>query len=195
MTKKKSHIILASQSKQRRVLFNSLGLEFEIIPAEIDEQQVEYLTVSTKAENIARAKAEWVQKKYPQAIVIAADTFVVHAKKALEKPNDLEEASVMLRQQSGQWIDILTGFCYLDKPNQINFSMTAITRAKFRRLTEQEIDWYVRHNPVTTWSAAFSPAYPAGAALIVEISGSFTGFSHGLPIEELIPLLIKSAVI
>jgi predicted house-cleaning NTP pyrophosphatase (Maf/HAM1 superfamily) len=48
--------------------------------------------------------------------------------------------------------------------------------------------------PVTTWSAAFSPAYPYGMTLVARINGSFTGFTHGLPMEILIPLLRRSGI-
>ena len=113
----------------------------------------------------------------------------------MEKPKDLKEAKEMLEKQSGQVLTELTGFCYLDLVENIKFIKTVAVKIEFRRLSETEIDHYVATTPVLTWSAAFCPAYDSGASLIKSISGSFTGFTHGLPLEELIPLLQQSKVL
>jgi predicted house-cleaning NTP pyrophosphatase (Maf/HAM1 superfamily) len=65
------------------------------------------------------------------------------------------------------------------------------TKVTFRNLSEQEIDCYTKNEPVLTFSGSFSPAYPAGATLIKKINGSFTGFSHGFPVEFFLPKLQK----
>lgn len=187
-------IILASGSKQRKILFETLGLEFEIIPADIDEKAVPYSDLKSRAANIARAKAELVAKNNPDAIVIAADTYCVQDDKALEKPQDLEEAKKMVRLLSDSTAIAYSGYCYLDSSTGINHSGVSETTARFRPLSETFIEKYVSNNPVLTWSAAFSPAYHEGMALVDQISGSFTSFTHGLPLEVLVPLLQQSGV-
>jgi septum formation protein len=187
-------IILASGSKQRRLLFETLGLEFEIIPADIDEKAVAFDDLKSRAENIARAKAEEVAKNHPDAIIIAADTYVVKDGKALEKPQNLEEAEVMITDLSGDESMAYSGYCYLDLQANINESGVAETLTKFRRLSPEFIKHYVFSNPVKDWSAAFSPAYHEGMALVDSIEGSFTSFTHGLPLEIIVPLLQKSGV-
>lgn len=187
-------IILASGSKQRKLLFETLGLEFEIIPADIDEKAVPYSDLKTRAANIARAKAEIVAKNNPDAIVIAADTYCVQGDRALEKPADLEEAKKMVRLLSDSTAIAYSGFCYLDASAGINQSGVSETTARFRPLSEEFIERYVTNNPVLSWSAAFSPAYHEGMSLVDQISGSFTSFTHGLPLEVLVPLLQKSGV-
>ncbi|MFH1967316.1 MAG: Maf family protein, partial [Patescibacteria group bacterium] len=114
---------------------------------------------------------------------------------AYEKPATKKEAKQMLKEQSGKSGVCLTGFAYLDRANSIIFSQTAITQLVFRDLSAQEIERYVSQNPVTTWSAGFCPAFPAGLALISQVNGSNTGFSHGLPLEMLAPLLKKSKLL
>ncbi|MCL4208038.1 Maf family protein [Patescibacteria group bacterium] len=187
-------IILASGSKQRKLLFQTLGLEFEIIPADIDEKAVPYSDLKSRAANIARAKAELVAKNNPDAIVIAADTYCVQDDKALEKPQDLEEAKKMVRLLSDSTAIAYSGYCYLDASNGIDLSGVSETTAKFRPLSEAFINRYVANNPVLSWSAAFSPAYHEGMSLVDQISGSFTSFTHGLPLEVLVPLLQRSGV-
>lgn len=187
-------IILASGSRQRRLLFETLGIPFIVVPADIDEKAVPYSDLKSRSENIARAKAELVAKKYPDAIVIAADTYCVQGDEALEKPRDLQEAKQMVKSLSGNLAIAYSGFCYLDLSSQINHSGVSETKAWFRPLSQKFIDHYVEHNPVLSWSAAFSPAYHEGMSLVDKIEGSFTSFTHGLPLEELVPLLAKSGI-
>lgn len=185
-------IILASGSKQRQILFATLGLDFEIIPADIDEKAVLYQDPKSRAENIARAKAEAVAKDNLDSIIIAADTYCVQGEQILEKPGDLDEAKEMVKSLSGSKAIAYSGYCYLDQKNNIDVSGTSETTATFRPLSNEFIERYVNNNPVLTWSAAFSPAYHEGMALVDSIEGSFTSFTHGLPLEIIVPLLLKS---
>ncbi len=130
-----------------------------------------------------------------QGIIIAADTFGVFQDKTLEKPHDKKEAAEMLRALSGNTALAYTGFCYVDREHSIDEAAVAQTEFTFRELTADEIARYVEIFPVTTWSAAFSPAHPYGMTLITRISGSFTGFTHGLPMELLVPLLRRSGIV
>lgn len=187
-------IILASGSKQRQLLFATLGLPFVSVPADIDEKAVPFSDPKSRAANIARAKAELVTKNYPEAIVIAADTYCVQDGKILEKPRDLAEAKEMVRSLSGQTAIAYSGYCYLDGKLGTDRSGVSETKAHFRPLSERFIELYVTGNPVLSWSASFSAAYHAGMSLVDKIDGSFTSFTHGLPLEEIVPLLQASGV-
>ena len=184
-------IILASGSPQRKSIFSVLNIPFEAIPADIDEKAIRDDDLKKQAEKIARAKAEAVASEN-KGIVIAADTFVVLRGQVLEKPKDLAEAEEMLKLQSGQPAVVYTGFCYLDGEKGINFSTTSTIDIEFRELSAAEIKDYVNKFPVTGWSAAFSSAYPYGVTLISQINGSLTGFTYGLPLDLMIPLLRQS---
>jgi septum formation protein len=188
------HLILASQSLQRKILCQTLKIKFKIIPSNINEKAIRYQNPSTQAKAVAKAKAIQVLKNNPKSIVFAADTFVASQNKIFEKPADKQEAVNMLRKMSGKSLIVYTGFAYYDTANNLEFVKTAQTKIKLRRLSNFEIKSYVDNYPVTTWSAAFSPAYPEGMSLVSSINGSFTGFTHGLPLEFLVPLLIKSGV-
>lgn len=184
-------IILASQSPQRKIILKTLGFDFEVIPADIDEGAVKYDDLKSRAENIARAKAKTVAKDNLEAMIIAADTYPVFSGKALEKPKDSEEAIKMLSTLSGQKFESYTGWCILDKESRIDESGVAITETVFRKLSQKEIKYYVKTQPVTTWSAAFCPAFHEGASFVASIEGSLTGFTHGLPLEIISPFFRK----
>jgi len=187
-------IILASGSQQRKTLMAALKIEFEIIPSEIDEKVINATTQKERARKIALAKAQEISKNNPDAIVISGDTFTYVDGKSYEKPESLEEATQMLHEQSGKQSVCYSGCAYLDPKNGIEYSTTVETTFIFRDLSDNEIKKYVENNPVLTWSAGFCPAYPEGINMIRAVAGSLSSFSHGLPMEVVIPLLEKSGV-
>lgn len=188
-------IILASASQQRLKAMKTLGLDFMVFPSDVDEQAIQANTPEERAEKVARAKAEKIQLSYPEAIIISGDTYGFYQGQAFEKPKDLAEAKEMLSLLSGKTLQALTGFCYLDKLNKLDFSTVKVMEVKLRDLTPSEIEKYVQTEPVLTWSAAFCPAYDSGAVLIEEFKGSYTGFTYGLPMEEVAKYLNKSKVL
>lgn len=161
-------VILASSSKQRQALMRALNLPLQVVAPEIEEKNIRDPDPKKQAEKIARAKAEWVAERH-EGIIIAADNFSVCQNRILEKPRDAQEAKAMLRLLSGKTGLNYSGFCYLDKQNHLDFSTTAEARFTFRKLEESEIQKYAEQFPVTTWSGAFSPAYPYGLTLIAAI--------------------------
>ncbi len=186
-------VILASSSNQRKMLMQALGIPFEIIPANIDEGSIRSDDMELQAESIARAKAEKVASQH-DGIVIAGDAFVTCNGELFEKPSSLDEARSMLSTMSGNWITEYCGVCYIDRKNNIDYATSTVSKAKFRELSEKEIEEYVSQFPVTTWAAAFSSAYIYGMTMVAELQGSFTGFIHGFPMEVVVPLLRKSGL-
>lgn len=184
-----SKIILASQSKQRLKIVQTLALPIEVLPANIDEQAIPFIDQYDKAEKIALAKANKIGQEQKDAIIIAADTFCYLDGKILEKPKTLVEAKEMLSFQSGRQIEVLTGYAFLDTKNNRQQSGCEKVSVLMRNLSVLEINRYVETEPVLTWSAAFSPAYDSGMALIKSIEGNLTAFTHGLPIDLLVDFL------
>jgi septum formation protein len=189
----RQQIILASGSKPRKIMMDALGFSCEVIPADINEKAIRDENLELRAEKIARAKAEKVAKEH-EGIIISADTFGACGGRILEKPQSLDEARSMLKLQANKICTAYTGFCYIDKANNIDYSKTAVTKYRIRKLSDSEINNFVENNPVLEWSAAFSPAYTYQLGFIEKAEGSLTGLTHGLPIELLIPCLEKSGV-
>jgi len=183
-------VILASQSKQRRLLMESLGIPFEIHPADIDEQSIIDKDESRRVVTIARTKACKVASFYPKNAIIAADSVVIYNNRVLEKPTSKEEGREMLRLISGQETIGLTGVVCVWK-GKVWQEACVKSYARLRRLTCSEIDRYVDTQPVTTWAGGFSPAYPAGANLLESLNGSVTGYNYGFPMEVIVPWFKK----
>lgn len=186
-------VILASASTQRVALFRTLGIPFSIVPAHIDEKVIRHSSFKKQAAYIAQAKALAVAKTH-MGIIIAADTFNTVGKSLFEKPKDIQEAAHMLRQLSGKESVCFTGYCYIDNENSIKETGAVAIRVRFRTLSDAQIQRHVQSHPVTQWAAGFSPAYVDTLHLVSSIQGSLTGFTHGLPLEKIIPLLKKSQI-
>ncbi len=186
-----SPIVLASQSKNREKILDSLNIPFKVNAADIDEKAIEERNPSLRARKVAQIKAEKISRNH-KGIIIAGDTFTVCEGKLLEKPKDRMEATTMLKTLSGKLAICYTGFCYIDNVRNLKILKTAKTTIRFRQMENKEIKNYVKRFPVTTWAAAYAASELYVLGLIDKISGSLTGLTHGLPLEYLIPLLKKS---
>src|SRR5688572_25325680 len=100
--KKVPQLILASASPRRRELLASLGVTFDVIPAEVTEHEAPDADPREMVTHNAALKADWVAARHPDATVIGADTTVFVDKTVLNKPRDGAEARAMLRMLSGR---------------------------------------------------------------------------------------------
>lgn len=194
-------VILASQSKQRRILMETLGIPFEVIPADIDEKAITHSDPVIRAELIATAKAQVIAQQWKQksentgdAVIIAADTFCFMDSELFEKPTDKADAVRMISELSGKISVAVTGFCLISTRSNTQIVDSVRTNMKMRNLAADEIARYVEQNEVTQWSGGFSPAYHEGMALFESIDGSLTSFSHGFPMEVVVPALREAGV-
>jgi septum formation protein len=185
-------IILASGSKSRKTIMDSLGIPYIAIPADINEKAIRDKNLKLRAGKIARAKAEKVAGEH-EGIIISADSFCVCDGHVLEKPKSLDEAREMLKLQGSKPCVIYTGFCYLDKKNHIDYSTTIAVKYVFRKMSDGEINIFVEENPVLTWAGAFALADVNQFKFFEKIDGSLTA-ATGLPVEVLIPCLERSGV-
>lgn len=182
-------IILASQSKQRKMMMALSGLPFDTIPADIDEKAIRSDDPKIQAESIAKAKIEKISAEY-DGVIIAGDLFLCLDNKILEKPTDLNEARDMMYMLSGATVHVYCGFAYFDTSKNIKTATCVVTELIFRTFSDAEIDEYLKTYPVLSWAAGYAPL-DYGITMIKEIRGSYTGI-HGLPLEILIPLLRQS---
>ena len=134
--------ILASASPRRRELMPMLGItEFEIVPAVLPEPEAAGLSPEKAVERIARGKAEEVAGKYPEDVVIAADTLVYSDGAALGKPKDAADAARMLRALSGRSHEVWSGAAVAVRGRLL--TAAECTRVEFRPLSEEEIAAYI----------------------------------------------------
>ena len=179
-------IILASGSPRRSEILNSVGWEFTKHVADIDETERPGETPEDYVIRLAREKAEAVAHRYPNDIVLGADTTVVIEDEILAKPFDLDDARRMLRMLSGKWHDVLTGVAIVEKGN--TRSAMQRTRVKFAEMSDAEIEFLTLNGDPLDKAGAY--AVQAQAALFIEgIEGDYWNVV-GLPIKLVYDLIM-----
>ena len=123
--------------------------------------------------DLSRRKAAQVASRHPDAYIIGADTIVVLDGAVLGKPSDAGDAGRMLRLLSGRTHEVYTGFCVIEKPGERSVSDYEVTKVTFRRLSEEEIDSYVRSGSPMDKAGAYGIQDDYGAIFVEKIEGCF----------------------
>lgn len=183
-----SRIILASQSPRRRELLEQMGFEqFEIIPAEGEEQADASRSPKEYVEQLALHKAREVAARVddPDAIIIGADTIVVLQDQVLGKPRNEAHAFQMLSSLSGCRHTVYTGIALIQGARQMLGHEA--TKVRFCALTEKEILAYIATGEPMDKAGAYG-IQGRGALLVDSIEGDFYNVV-GLPICRLSRML------
>ena len=186
---KRKRLILASGSPRRADLLRQIGLEFEVIPSDIDEDEISGDSPQQRALNAALAKAMDVARKVDDGIVIGADTIVLLEGKILGKPSSPEEAVRMLTLLSGKTHQVITGVALIDVSSMKVESWTETTFVTFRVLSNDEIIEYVKTGIPLDKAGAYGIQDKA-AAFVKRIEGCYFNVV-GLPLAALIERLRK----
>lgn len=180
-------IILASTSPRRKELLEKTGLPFEIVASNYEEDMTLVLPPHELAKHLSKGKVDAVAQDYKDAIIIAADTFIVFGDKILGKPHTPKKAKETLAMLSGGTHSIVTGFTIIDTQTGKNISRTTETKVHFRKLTIEEIDAYVATGEPLDKAGAYG-IQGLGSELVDKIEGSFSNVV-GLPVEDVMAAL------
>jgi septum formation protein len=134
-------LILASASPRRRELLTNAGIAFTVEPANIPENPQAGESAVACAERLAREKAIAVRVKYPNDVVLGADTTVEVNGEMLAKPADNKDAARMLHMLSGRTHQVTTGVCLAGPGFEDTRSETTTVRVD--PIPEEEIQFYV----------------------------------------------------
>jgi septum formation protein len=160
----KKKIILASTSPRRHELAQQMGLEFEIIPSNYEEDMTMNMGPDKLAMTLAYGKALDVAKDRKEGIVLGIDTFIAFEGKKLGKPKSKEDAFQMLQSFSGKSQEVYSGVALIDCETGEEIKDYEVTKVKFRDLTDDEINNYIKTG---------EPMDKAGAYAIQGLSSIF----------------------
>lgn len=177
-------IILASQSPRRKMLLDGLDLNFEVIVRDdIEEAYPSDLNMTEIPEFLAKIKSnhykDLLKKK---TILITADTVVWHKSDILGKPKNTQEAYKLVSRLSGSAHTVITGVCLRSAQHMKIFHSTS--EVVFRRLTHDEIYYYVTKYKPLDKAGAYGIQEWIGYVGIEKIEGSFFNVM-GLPVQML----------
>ena len=173
-------MILASASPRRQELLGFYGIPFEVVPSGAEEDAVG--TGEEQVRQLARRKCEDVAARYPDRLVLAADTLVCVDDAVLGKPQNEEDALRMLKLLSGREHQVHTGVC-LRCPDGCFIDRVATTRVTFLPASDDLLRRYIATGEPMDKAGAYAIQGQAGA-LIASIEGSPTNVI-GLPLEVL----------
>src|SRR5213596_1027124 len=138
-------LILASASPRRLDLLARIGVTPDAVaPADIDESVPKGELPRQHAQRLAREKALAVAANEPEALVLAADTVVAVGRRILPKVEDEATLRACMKLLSGRRHRVLTGVA-LAIPGQSTRSRLVETMIAMKRLSDEEIDYYVGH--------------------------------------------------
>jgi len=160
---------------------------FDVVVPDVDESVLPDESPTSAALRLARDKARAVSASAPDAIVLAADTLVVHGSTALGKPRDLDQARNMLAALSGREHHVLTGVCLLRTQPFHEDAWVCDTRVWFRALDDGEVEEYLRRVDVLDKAGAYA-IQEHGDLIIDRIDGLHSNVV-GLPIETVLERL------
>jgi septum formation protein len=174
-------IILASKSPRRKQLLEQMGFDVVVEPIDIKESFPESIAVDEVAEFLAVKKSENYNKSIEgNSVLVTADTIVVVDNFILGKPKSVEEAKGFLRLLSSKTHKVITGCCL--KTNKTIKHFSQISNVKFKALSEDEIEYYVKLFKPFDKAGAYGIQEWIGYIGIGKIEGSFFTIM-GLPVH------------
>ena len=141
-------IILASRSEVRKKILNQNGINCEVIPADIDENQVKESLFEEKAtpeiisKNLAELKANKVSEKKPNELVLGADSVVDLNGELISKPTNRNEAFNILEKLNGQKHQLISSVC-ISKNGSMIWNFTDASTLTMKQLNLDEIKSYL----------------------------------------------------
>ena len=184
----KTRLILASNSPRRLDVLHQLGLNPVVRFPAVDEAYITGESPAAFVERLARAKAEVVAEKEPDALVIGGDTIVVSQNRLLGKPADEDAAVEVLISLAGRKHQVLTGLAISGQDGTV--SAVSGTEVRFRSFTEAEARRYVMSGEPMDKAGAYA-IQGLGAALVAEIVGDYYTVM-GFPVGTFLDLLLQS---
>jgi septum formation protein len=176
-------VILASSSPRRSELLRTLGVKFKVIPSDANEVHHEHLTVMEICQLNAYRKARAVAKRFPDALVLGADTLVCLDTTFYGKPATLAEARRMLGQLQGRTHQVVTGVCLVHLRAHRQKMFAESTEVKFLARSAKQINHYLSLvNPLDKAGAYAIQEF--GHQLVDRVTGSISNVV-GLPLERL----------
>lgn len=187
---KNKNIILASGSPRRQAFFKEFNLEYRIELRPIDEVFSDDLKGSAITDFLAQQKAATFDDLQPKDILITSDTIVWFKDKALNKPENRDQAFQMIHSLSGNTHQVITSVCFTSTGKQITINDT--TQVTFKELTKEEIDFYIDNYQPYDKAGGYGIQEWFGYIAVTHIEGSYFNVM-GLPTHKVYETLMELA--
>ena len=186
----KDKIILASKSGVRKKILNENGINCEVLPANIDEEQVKESLLNEKAtpkmisKSLAELKANKVSEKKNDYLVLGADSVIDLNGQLISKPTNREEALNILKKLNGQKHQLISSAC-ISKNGSMIWNDTDVSTLTMKKLNLDEIKLYllkIRDKELYAYGVYQIEA--GGKSLFSKIEGDENAIM-GLPVKQI----------
>lgn len=190
INKLKNHkLLLASKSPRRQQFLKNLGLEFTTVSINVEEIYPKYLHGNEITCFLAELKADAYKNTLKSdEILITADTIVRVSGKILGKPKDADDAKKMLQLLSDTQHEVITSVCI--KTQRKTKIINDTTSVKFKKLTDEEIDFYIENFKPFDKAGAYGIQEWIGFIGVKKIEGSFYTVV-GFPVHKFYKEMMK----
>jgi septum formation protein len=176
-------------------LLRAAGIEFDVIPADVDETMDPDDQPDGYARRLAQLKAEAVVSQAPGRCILGADTIVIIDNEVLGKPADAADARRMLGLLSGRTHTVLTAVCLVNPSAESGRVQTSVarTRVEFAPLSEAEIAWYVTSGEPADKAGAYA-IQGLASRFVTRIDGSYSNVV-GLPVAVVYDMCAQAGLL
>ena len=185
-----NNIILASKSEVRKKILNKNGINCQVIPANVDEDQIKKSLLEEKAtpeiisKNLAELKANKISEKKHDQLVLGADSVIDLNGELISKPVDRKEAFEILKKLNGQKHQLISSVC-ISKNGSMIWNSTDASNLTMKQLNSDEIKSYlekIRDKELYAYGVYQIEA--GGRSLFSKIEGDEDTIM-GLPVEQI----------
>jgi len=189
-------IILASKSGVREKILNENGINCEVIPSNVDEDQVKESLLKEKAtpkiisKNLAELKANKVSMKKQDSLVLGADSVIDLNGELISKPSSREEALNILKKLNGQKHQLISSVC-ISKNGSMIWNTTDSSSLTMKQLNIDKIKSYLANiRDKELYAYGVYQIEGGGRSLFSNIKGNEDTIM-GLPIKQIKDYLSK----
>ena len=183
-------IILASKSGVRKNILENNKISCNVIPSNIDEDQVkeamlnENATPKLVSKNLAELKANKVSKKRPDELVLGADSVIDLEGKLISKPKTRDEAVTILEKLNGKKHQLISSVC-ISKNGSMIWNYTDASTLTMKKLNLDQIKSYlIKVNDEKLYAYGVYQIEAGGRDLFSKIEGDEDSIM-GLPIKKI----------
>ena len=186
----KDKIVLASRSNVRKNILNENGINCEVIPSNINEEEVKNSLVREGAspiavsKNLAELKSIKISKKMPDKIVLGADSVIDLEGELISKPKNRKEAYLILQKLNGKTHNLISSVC-ISKNGSMIWNYTDSSTLTMKQLNSEPLKAYLdRIKDESLYSYGVYQIESEGRSLFLKIEGDENTIM-GLPVKQI----------
>lgn len=185
-------LILASSSPRRQSLLAEAGYAFEVHPADIDEGNYPgNLLPSAVAEHLAYEKAAAVAARFPEDVILGADTVVAFGDLLLGKARDADDARRILELLSGTTHLVISGVAVIRRAANFERRTRVLSAVRMRQMSRDAIERYIATGDWVGKAGAYG--IQDSDPFVSRLTGSHTNIV-GLPMDVTKRLLAEAGI-